>query len=337
MIFLRYLQGVGIIPSQPVAVSTEESLPASPPEISSRPTSSSLPPSRLLEELWQQCDASAYQLTRGEFEQILTGFAQRHNYGQPDGATPSSEQQGAFLRNLKLSELVLAQACAAGNEHAWEHFFALYRGPLTRAAIAITRSETLGGELADALYAELYGLTIRDGERRSPLSSYHGRGSLMGWLRTILAQRHVDHHRRTGRDQSLEEEQSGFDLPAAEPTPASAELDLLSKSIAEALRAQEPEERFLLASYYLDQRTLLQISRVLHVHEATVSRKLRRIVERLRKEVLHHLQTHGLSKRAAEEALGADPRDLTGGNLELNLRKLLQTSLPDAFQEKAGL
>jgi RNA polymerase sigma-70 factor (ECF subfamily) len=68
------------------------------------------------------------------------------------------------------------------------------------------------------------------------------------------------------------------------------------------------------------------------VHEATVSRKLRRIVDDLRKQILKNLQSSGLSRRAAEEALQADPRDL-----DINLKKLLQSSQPDPFQEKAAL
>jgi len=224
---------------------------------------------------------------------------------------------------------VLARACASGNERGWERFVALYRQPLLRAAIAITGSETLGSDLADQLYAELYGLTERDGKRRCPLDSYRGRGSLIGWLRTTLAQRFVDHHRRSHREQPLEE----FDAPAPDPAPAepAGELTALGKAIEEALRQQDAEERFLLAAYYLDGRTLLEIAGALGVHEATVSRRLRRVTGRLRKLVLRNLQDSGLSRRAAEEALGADPRDL-----DLNLKKLLQYSQSDAFQEKAA-
>ena len=87
----------------------------------------------------------------------------------------------------------------------------------------------------------------------------------------------------------------------------------------------------LLAAYYLDGRTLLQIAHVLHVHEATVSRKLKRVCEEIHKQVVKNLQNAGMSRRAADEALGADPRDL-----DLNLKKLLQYSQSDAFKEKAG-
>jgi RNA polymerase sigma-70 factor (ECF subfamily) len=205
----------------------------------------------------------------------------------------------------------------------------VYQQPLVRAAIAITGSDTLGRDLAGQLYAELYGLTMRDGERRCPLESYRGRGSLIGWLRTTLAQRHVDHHRRSHREQPLEE----YDAPAPGPEPIkpTGELTLLSKAIEEALQRRQLEERFLLAAYYLDGRTLLEIAQVLAVHEATVSRKLRRIIDDLRKQVLKNLQGFGLSRRAAAEALGADPRDL-----DLNLKKLLQNSSSNTFQEKAA-
>jgi RNA polymerase sigma-70 factor, ECF subfamily len=333
---LRYLEGVGITPSQPVAVTAENSIPSAPATI--QPIS--FLQSALVEELWQACDAAVYGLTRGEFSEILLRIGDAQNYGLSSNAIPSPEQRTAFFYTLKLPDLVLARACADGNERAWEHFLALYHQPLTRAAIAITGSETEGRDLADALYAELYGLTTRDGERRCPLDSYKGRGSLIGWLRTTLAQRHVDHHRRTWREQPLDHsansgnEADGYDPPAPDApldnTPA--ELDTLGRAIEHALMQRQPEERFLLASYYLDERTLLQISRILQIHEATVSRKLRRVIDDLRKQVLRNLQKLGLSKRAAQEALGADPRDL-----DMNLRKLMQNSQSDAFPDKAGL
>jgi RNA polymerase sigma-70 factor (ECF subfamily) len=228
---------------------------------------------------------------------------------------------------------VLARACAAGDEGAWEHFIARCRQPLIRAAIAITGSETLGRELADQLYAELYGLNTRDGERRCPLLSYRGRGSLMGWLRTTLAQRHVDHLRRSRRLKSLDETVEEMDAPAAEiaPQPHARALSQLDRAIEDALRGRDAEERYLLAAYYLDEQTLLQIARVLGVHEATVSRKLKRATEDTRKQVLRNLERSGLSRRAAVEALGADPRDLN-----VNLKKLLQNSQTKAFKEQAA-
>jgi RNA polymerase sigma-70 factor (ECF subfamily) len=252
------------------------------------------------------------------------------------GVSPTPQQQSDYFRSLHLDDLILARACAcaAGNERAWEHFIARHRQPLIRAAIAITGSETLGRDLADQLYAELFGLNTREGERRCPLLSYRGRGSLMGWLRTTLAQRHVDHLRRSRRLQPLDDSTDEMDSSSAEAPPQTpaAELSQLQRAIEQALRERDAEERFLLVAYYLDGQTLLQIARVLCVHEATVSRKLRRATEGTRKQVLRNLQRNGLSRRAAEEVLGVDPRDV-----EVNLKKLLQNSQTQAFKEQAAL
>ncbi len=253
---------------------------------------------------------------------------------------PVPAQQAAWLQALKTNDLVLARACAQGHERAWEHFVAIYHEPLVRAAIAITGSDTLGRDLAGSLYAELYGMKERDGERRCPLNGYRGKGSLMGWLRTTLAQRHVDHYRRSYRERPLDDGGDGeggriaFEPVAPEvvATEPAAELAPLAKAVTEALEQCAAEDRFVLAACYLDGRKLLQIAQVLGVHEATVSRRVRRIADDLRKQVLRCLQRNGMSRRAAEEALGADPRDMDLDH-DLNLKKLLQYSQAGTFKE----
>ncbi len=284
-------------------------------------------PIAFLHELWLAADAESCDLAREEFGSALAAVGAKCHYGLPTETHPTPAQEAAFYRALRLPDLALAHACALGREPAWQRFLHLYRAPLTQAAIAITGSATLGHDLADSLYAELFGLTERGGQRKSPLASYSGRGSLLGWLRTTLAQRHIDHHRRTHRETPLD------DLDAAAPTstaaPVPAELDRLTHAVARILEQLVPDDRFLLASYFLDQHTLLQIARLLRVHEATVSRKLKRLTAELRKQLLRDLQSGGLSKRAAEEALGADPRDL-----EINLRALLQTSQTTPFSDQ---
>ena len=283
----------------------------------------------LATELWRSCDAAGWGLTRDEFDQILLDAATAQNFGLPEAAPATPKQQKTFFHGMCVADLALARACARGNERAWEYFIAVYRQPLTRAAIAITGSETLGRDLAEQLYAELYGLNVREGQRRCPLLSYRGRGSLLGWLRTTLAQRHVDHYRRTRREEPIEE----FDAPAPDPPPQTLprELSLLERAIEQTVGGRQAEERYLLAAYYLDGQTLLEMARVLGVHEATVSRRLHRAEKEIRKQILKHLQRSGMSRPAAEEALGADPRDL-----EVNLKKLLQNSQSEAFQEQAA-
>jgi RNA polymerase sigma-70 factor, ECF subfamily len=284
-------------------------------------------PTGVIRELCLTADVDSCGLTLDEFGTFLADVGAKLNHGLPPGTYADAAQRAAFFRSLRLADAALAHSCALGREVAWQRFLSLYRDALTQAAIAVTGSATLGHDLADSLYSELYGLREVDGQRRSPLASYSGRGSLLGWLRTTLAQRHVDHHRRTRRETQLDE----LDAPAppAPVTPVPAELAHLHQALTRTFQALPAEDRFLLSSYFLDRQTLLQIARMLHVHEATISRRLKRLVANLHKRLLDNLKSSGLSKRAAEEALGTDPRDI-----EINLRSLLQTSQTAPFLDK---
>jgi RNA polymerase sigma-70 factor, ECF subfamily len=304
-------------------------LPAEQPSEAAPPVALLLPglPLSLIHELWCAAEAEACGLNLEEFSAVLSGVGEKVNYGQPPGATPEPAQKAAFFRALHLVELALAHACALGREAAWQIFLGRYRASLTQAACSITGSATLGQDLADSLYAELYGLRETGGERRSPLASYSGRGSLLGWLRTTLVQRFRDHHRRTHRETPLDD----LDSPAPAATSIPAELSLLTTAVAKTLSGIVAEDRFLLAAYYLDRQTLLQIAQTIHVHEATISRRLKRLADELRRKLLENLMLSGLSKAAAQEALGADPRDI-----EINLRKLLQTSQTSTFSNQTA-
>ena len=291
------------------------------------------PESRLLPEmlggeLWRVSGAELVEVSKAEFAEALETIGARHNFGLDPERQTNERQRETFWRALHLEELAIARGCALGRESAWRRFLAQYQEQLTRAAVEMTGSAALGEELASALYSELFGLTEREGRRWSPLLRYSGRGSLMGWLRAILAQRRVNQYRKFGRETTLGE---------IEPAAAVSEqlelerLEDLRVAMKMTLSEASAEERFLLSAYYLDQHTLHEMSRVLRVHEATVSRKLKRATERLRKQLLRTLRARGLSRRGAEEALGTDPRDV-----DLNLRKLLQKSEGDTIPDKEG-
>lgn len=283
----------------------------------------------LLNRLWIDCDAATWGLARGDFDRMVLVAGLRQNFGLAAGAVASPGEQTEFFRSIRIADLVLASACAEGNERAWEHFMSAYGAQLTRAAIAISGSETVGRDLADAFYAELYGLNTSDGKRKCPLESYRGRGSLLGWLRTTLSQRFVDHYRRTYREEALDEGRHDSPVDTGSSLPDSAIGTALRDAVQQALSSQAAEERFVLAAYYLDGRTLAEIGKLLHVHEATISRRLKRSTEAIRKQVLKLLEKGGLSRRAAEEALGTDPRDM---ELGMDLKKLLQYPDSESFK-----
>jgi RNA polymerase sigma-70 factor (ECF subfamily) len=247
----------------------------------------------------------------------------------PAGNTEAEAR--TFLLTLRVEELALAQACAAGHNAAWELFLTRYREKLYQSALRIAHEDSAARDLADSLYAELYGTTTRDGERISKLASFTGRGSLEGWLRTVLAQEFVNRYRRTKRLVSLDEESEDgaqFAAPAPEPLP-SADLRLESSTDA-ALAALDSEDRMVLAAYYLDGRTLAEIARMLGVHESTISRKVDKLAKSLRKKILAGMMQQGMARRQAEEALEVDVRDL-----RVDIRRSLAQDSPAAtFSEK---
>ena len=276
-----------------------------------------------IDEFWQAADAGSVGLEKGEMAGVLLALGIKFNYGVAPGSSASRAQMVAFWNSLQLQDLALARACALGRDAGWRQFLARYRETLTQAAIGITGSAAMGHELADSLYSEMFGLRERDGARVSPLTYYSGRGSFKGFLRATLAQRHVDYHRRASRETSLPIEIQAKPEVVA---PATDLLLRLGDSLRAVLSEIEPEERFLLSAWFLDQRTLLEISQILHVHEATVSRRIGRLTARLHKELIASLTAAGMSRSAAEEALGTDPRDIN-----INLRSVLQSSQTGAF------
>jgi len=272
-------------------------------------------------KLYDRTEGPAFAYSFEEFQSALLEIAgkQRPNASQPEILE--------FLSKLKVEELVLARACVAGNEKAWEIFLTRFRAKIYEIALAITRNDAAGRELADSVYAELYGVSAQGQERTSKLLYYSGRGSLEGWLRTVLAQDFVDNYRRAKPNVSLEEEQErGFEPAALTAAPEASPDSRLVPAIDSSLAQLAPENRFLLSAYFLDGRTLAEIARVLKVHESTISRKLNRTTAQLRKSILRALVEAGMSKQQAEEALEADVRDLV-----FDLRASLQESSVKPF------
>src|ERR1700719_137699 len=205
-----------------------------------------------------------FGLSREHFAAILNEIATKY---LPPGASP--QETADLYASLRVEELALARACAAGAGSAWEIFMSRYREKLYEIAAYIAKESSAARELADSLYADLYGTVTRDGQRMSKLASYTGRGSLEGWLRTVMAQEFVNRYRRQRRLVSLEEEsEDGKEFAAKETEPPSGFDPRVQTATDEVLAALQPEDRFILASYYLDNRTLAEIARALGVHES---------------------------------------------------------------------
>lgn len=281
--------------------------------------------SELLAELHAKASCEPIGLSLQSFSEILLEVGSKYS------ASASTSELRIFFLSLRVDELALARACARGNNSAWEIFLTRFREKLYLAALRIAREDSAARDLADTLYADLYGTSTRDGQRVSKLASYTGRGSLEGWLRTVLAQEYVNRYRRTKRLVSLEEEsEEGLQFAAPESQPSPSADTRLEQATDEVLAQLPPEDRAVLGAYYLDGRTLAEIARMLGVHESTISRKLDKLAKALRKQILSGLTRRGMSRRQAEEALEVDVRDL-----KVDIRhSLAQDSPPGAFSKK---
>jgi RNA polymerase sigma-70 factor (ECF subfamily) len=276
--------------------------------------------------LFEKSGGERYGLTLQAFEVVLEQVAGKY---VPEA---TSRQKLEFWRDLKLEELALARACAAGHEAAWQAFLTRFREKVYDIARGITKEDSSARDLADSLYADLYGTSEREGRRVSRLNFYMGRGSLEGWLRTVLAQEFVNRYRKQKRLVSLEEQaEDGVQFSAAPHGPSSPLDCRLEAALDEALGQLAGEDRLVLASYYLDNRTLTEIGRIVGVHESTISRRLEKLLKGLRKQVMAGLVSRGMNRGQAEEALESDVR-----YLQVDVTRRLQENRPPAFQQDKG-
>ena len=202
------------------------------------------------------------------------------------------------------ADLELARLCAAGDEEAWERFVLEYRPVLYRAADALDAS---GGarDLADALYADLFGLPKGDAERQSLFHYFHGRSSLATWLRAVLAQRYIDRIRAQRRLEPLPDEERASEHAGHGPSTAerrgsspdsmsdpdrAPHMCLLQDALSRSIANLAPKDRLRLACYYAQGLTLAETGRVLKEHEATVSRQLARTRRAIREQVERQLR-----------------------------------------------
>lgn len=211
----------------------------------------------------------------------------------------------------RAADLDLARRCAAGEPAAWDTFVRDYRPVLYRAADALDRSGS-AREIADSLYAELYGVKQADGERQSLFRYFNGRSSLATWLRAVLAQRYVDRLRAQRRLEPLPAEDRPDIREPADPARARY-VAVVRQALARAVARLDPRDRLRLAYYYVQQLTLAQTGRLLREHEATVSRQLTRTRRTIRDTVERELREQGFSDAqiaACFQSVAEDPGPL---------------------------
>jgi RNA polymerase sigma-70 factor (ECF subfamily) len=208
-----------------------------------------------------------------------------------------------FIDEMQADDLCLIIACESGDENAWNDLVERFTATVRSAARSASSNEDAAEDLAQSIWAELYGLrTKKDGKPASKLAYYSGRGSLAGWLRAVVAQLAVDVFRKQSRLVQTEEDTDldrlardanigeGQPVLGRIPTPEEsisnrfAQTDM-QQALNRAVQELVAEDRLLVKLYYFDNLRLREAGAVLGVHEATASRRLTRIQTDLRKRV----------------------------------------------------
>lgn len=239
--------------------------------------------------LLNNAESAALGLDQETFTAALWRSLEKSGAGEAKAET--------YIRGLRLDDLKLAAACAAGSEKAWETLLGTMRGPLRAAGRAMAGDR--GEELADILFGELYAA------RERKLGSFAGRSSLAGWLRAVLHQTWIDRLRAEKRLVPLEDDAPEPPAPeVADAVEQSQNAGIAAGALQRALAALPPRQKLLLDFYYFHNLTLREAALLVGVHEATASRDLDRARAALKSQLTAILQRdYGMDARAAEASL----------------------------------
>jgi DNA-directed RNA polymerase specialized sigma24 family protein len=229
-------------------------------------------------------------------------------------------------------------------------------------------------EVIDSVYADLFGTRLVRGARQSKFVTYKGRGTLRGWLRTVMLYAVVDLYRGKKDEISLEDwTESGAKTagPNSPATTGTEELLLVSvvreryqsattAALDESLAALDDHETLLLLYYHVDGLKLREIARIVEqpqspirrwfqrqskrregagpprVHESTVMRWLEKVYQKVSDHFHSALANkHGLNPAEIEICKTLAAEDPAGG-LRLNARpKTGETSMESFKTEEA--
>ncbi len=258
-----------------------------------------------------------------------------------DGNASHSEIK-EFIEGIRADDLCLIIACEKGVESAWNDLVKNFDSTVKSAAYNFCKNKEDSEDLASSIWAELHGLRVdKQGNKKTKLSYYSGRGSLGGWLRAVTNQLAIDEFRKMKRIVQTEDDRE-FEVLAQDSSENSDFKAVVSlsenpeeiyseeeakKDIALALKHAitelDVEDRLILKLYYFDDLKLKDIGATLGFHEATASRKIVRVQTEIRKLVEKNLrQKYGWDENEVKRNLSE-----TASKLGINMEKLFTSVL----------
>lgn len=282
-------------------------------------------------EMYDRCRENApnFGVTPECFSKSLNATVGR--FEGKSGAPLTENELSDFLGQIQCDDLFMAIACANGNERAWWEFDQQHRSYMERVARHLARTEMDATDIVDAVYEQLYGTRIVDGERVSKFATYSGRGSLRGWLRTVIWHSLVDRHRAGHDEVSLDEMTENIGEGAAQANfaeqPAGGDESMVDQitrdryrkatvtAIQSAFNGLEDHEKLILLYYHVENLKLREIAQLVgkedsplrawfqrksaardkdpstRIHESTVMRWLEKCYAMVLQSFRSHLQS----------------------------------------------
>lgn len=254
-----------------------------------------------------------------------------------------------FVDSLRADDLCLIIACEKGDETAWGDMVLNFDSSVKSAAYKYAKSKEDAEDLAGSIWAELYGLRVdKEGNKKSKLAYYSGKGSLAGWLRAVTNQLAIDQFRKMKRIVQTEDDREFENLAQESSENADNRIvvsatenpeDIYSKEAAQkdivealqnAIADLDDEDRLMMKLYYFDDLKLKDIAKTFGFHEATASRKLVRIQTAIRKSVEKSLKDkHGWNEVEVKKYLSE-----TAEKLGMNIEKMFSAFLFLIFMQE---
>jgi RNA polymerase sigma-70 factor len=315
----------------------------------------------LISEIFARSHENApnFGVTKEVFSHSLRKSVRKYLIGQAAESAAGEDQTLAFLREIQADDLFLALGCAAGNERAWWEFDQNHRSYLERVARHLASSEVDAQEVVDTVYVELYGTRVVDGERMSKFASYSGRGSIRGWLRTVVWHSLVDLHRAGHDEVSLDEMTENVGeghahASFAEPA-RGGEVEMVDHitreryrkatlaAIESAFGSLGDHEKLLLLYYHVESLKLREIARLVQtpgsplrdwfqrksstrevnpearIHESTIMRWLEKTYGKVLKQFRAELAARDLKAEEVDICMEIATQDLASPNIYRNL------------------
>lgn len=305
-----------------------------------------------LDAAYSDCVARApnYGVPKDDFRAAIANGVRKYLVDRAKGLAPSAEAVRNFISEIQGQDLYLAIACSRGNEHAWWEFDQVYRRFIEKIARHLASAEIDAEEVIDSVYVELYGTKVLDGVRQSKFATYSGRGTLRGWLRTVVWHAMIDLHRakrdEVPLDQWTESGGEAQDRPGWRAQSRGGEAVLINKiarerylaatsaALDDAFGQLDDHEKLILLYYHVEGLKLREIARLVEekssplrrwfqrqskrrtvavsrVHESTIMRWL----EKVYSKILHQFRVtlekrQGLSPTEIEQCIEMAAEDL---------------------------